>query len=56
MPDVLIQLLMVPYFSLKSAVWMTNYIVAIIMMLVYMSALEYLTVRHEFIILTTACF
>lgn len=29
-PDVLIQLLMVPYFTLKSAIWMTNYIATMI--------------------------
>lgn len=40
--------------TLKGIVWMTNYMVAIIIndLTVYVSVLEYLTVRHEFLILT----
>lgn len=30
MPDVLIQLLMVPYFTLTSAIWMTNMVTIVI--------------------------
>lgn len=58
MPDVLIQLLTVPYFTLRSAVWMTNYMVNMIIndFPVYMSVVEYLTIRCAFFILTIACF
>lgn len=58
MPDILIQLLMVLYFTLKSVVWMTNYMVTIIIddLLVYMSVLEHLTIRHASLTVTFACF